>query len=210
MKHRTLTALGLTAAIAVGGAAGATLGVPSIVSAQEDTSSTTEAPAPTDPSGPVAVEGERPGRSAWLAEALAPLVSDGTITQAQADAVVAALDAAKPERGPGGPGGHHGRGHRGGQAAAEALGMTTDELRTELESGKTLGQVADERGVDRQALVDAMVADLKTHLDEEVAAGEHTQEEADQKLADATQRITESLDKTKPEGGPRGPRGPRG
>ena len=39
-----------------------------------------------------------------------------------------------------------------------------------------------------------MAAEVKTHLDEEVAAGERTQEEADAKLADAIERITERLD----------------
>ena len=65
----------------------------------------------------------------------------------------------------------------------------------------------DPQGVDVQTVIDAMVAQLKTHLDEEVAAGEHTQAEADQKLADATTRITEQVNNTMPTGG-RGPGGP--
>ena len=46
------------------------------------------------------------------------------------------------------------------EAAAEALGMTTDELRTELEAGKTIADVAGEQGVDVQTVIDAMVADV--------------------------------------------------
>lgn len=80
-------------------------------------------------------------------------------------------------RGPqGGPGGHHGHGpqggpereHRGGpslDAAAETLGLTTDQLREKL-GDQTLGEVADAAGVDRETLVDAMLADEKEHLTE--------------------------------------------
>ena len=54
-----------------------------------------------------------------------------------------------------------------------------------------------------------MVAQAKTHLDEEVAAGEHTQEEADQKLADITERITDSVNNGMPARGDHGPGGGR-
>ena len=52
-----------------------------------------------------------------------------------------------------------------------------------------------------QTVIDAMVGELKTHLAEEVASGEHTQEEADQKLADATERITDMVNNGMPERG---------
>src|SRR3954447_26598046 len=65
---------------------------------------------------------------------------------------------------PGVPGEGHGRhlGHGGGvdlETAATALGITPDELRTELEAGKTIAQVAGEKGVDVQTVIDALVAD---------------------------------------------------
>ena len=81
--------------------------------------------------------------------------------------------------------------------------ITSDELRTALEDGQTIAEVAAEKGVDVQTVIDAMVAGLKAHLDEEVASGEHTQEEADQKLADATERITDSVNNGMPERGER-------
>ncbi len=93
-------------------------------------------------------------------------MSNGTITQAQADAVVAALE-----------------------AAAGVLGITADELRTALQGGQSLAEVAQSQGIDVEQVVSALVAELKAHLDEEVASGEHTQAEADQKLAGATERI---------------------
>ncbi|SOC56854.1 hypothetical protein [Ornithinimicrobium cerasi] len=50
--------------------------------------------------------------------------------------------------------------------AAETLGLTEDELLTELRDGRTLGEVADAQGVDRQALVDALLADHEARLTE--------------------------------------------
>jgi hypothetical protein len=51
-------------------------------------------------------------------------------------------------------------GHRGErlETAAEALGMTAEELKAELQAGKSIAQVAEERGVDLQVVVDALVA----------------------------------------------------
>jgi hypothetical protein len=190
-------AAGVLAGLLAGGAAGVTLGVPALSGAQE--SPTTTAPADEAPAD-APDESARPERGQWLEEALAPLVADGTITQAQADAVIAALREAKPDRGPGGPGGH-GRGFEL-DAAAAALGMAPDDLRTALRDGQSLAEVAQSKGIDPQVVIDAMVAELKTHLDEEVAAGEHTQEEADEFLARATERITALVNGEFPEGRP--------
>jgi hypothetical protein len=51
------------------------------------------------------------------------------------------------------------------QAAAEALGMTPAELRAELEAGKSIADVAEEKGVDKQVVVDAIVADGTERLE---------------------------------------------
>ena len=115
--------------------------------------------------------------------------------------VKALADAGPPEGGRGGPGGEHRRGGPGLDAAATALGVTADDLRTALQDGQTIAQVAESKGVSVQTVIDAMVGELKTHLAEEVASGEHTQEEADQKLADATERITDMVNNGMPERG---------
>lgn len=192
---KTLVALGLSAGLIGGGAAGAILGTPGLSGAQDDTTTTVAPDASTEQT-----DGERPDISQHFADALAPLVESGTITQAQADAVVAALaEAGPPEGGRGGHGGRHGG--PGLDAAATAIGISADELRTALQDGQTIAQVAESKGVDVQTVIDAMVAEFKAHLDEEVASGEHTQEEADQKLADVTERITDSVNNGMPERG---------
>jgi hypothetical protein len=157
------------------------------------------------------------GMSEHLASTLAPLVEAGTITQAQADAVIAAIEeAGPPEGGHGGPGmrgGHGGHGGHGGpglEAAAGAIGITEDELRTALQGGDTLAEVAEANGVDPQAVIDALVAELRTRLDQKVADGDLSQDQADEKLASGTERITERMTSTLPERGQGRPEGAPG
>jgi hypothetical protein len=117
-------------------------------------------------------------------------------------------------------GGPEGRGHggpgKGGpklEAAAKVLGVTAEELKAELAT-KSLADVAAAKGVDITKVIDALVAEFKAHLDEEVASGEHTQAEADAKLAEFTTRVTDMVNNVRPAGGPEGHgqegRGPRG
>jgi hypothetical protein len=93
---------------------------------------------------------------------------------------------------------HKGPG-KGAEAVATALGITVEELKTELSSGKSIADVAKAKNVDIAKVIAAMTAQMKAHLDEEVASGEHTQAEADAKLAEFTTRVTEMVNKA---GGP--------
>lgn len=78
-------------------------------------------------------------------------------------------------------------GQVGLEAAAEALGMTADELSAELWAGRTLADVAEEKGVDLvelQATVQAAVqaemqANMREMIDQAVQNGTITQENAD-------------------------------
>ncbi|HVW33034.1 MAG TPA: hypothetical protein VHL53_10885 [Acidimicrobiia bacterium] len=181
--------------------------------AASDPSTTTTTPAAGGAAGAPA-----PGRD-WLKAALDPLVKNGTITQAQEDAALAALKAALPDHGgpggPGGPGGfgHGGPGHGGPghgadlDAAAKALGMSADELRTALDSGKSLADVAKDKGVAVSKIIDALVADMKSHLDADVAAGRLTRAQADEMLANCRSRLTDVVNGKAPAGGPGGPGG---
>lgn len=210
-KNRKIMIAGLTAGLVAGSGAGLILtqsgfagasNTPAIVATVDDGSGTSTGTGSSTDQG-------RPDPGTRIAEVLAPLVSDGTLTQAQLDKVVQTLVDNIPARGEGGGrhggGGDHGdRGGRGRMAetAAAALGMTTDELRTELKSGKTIAEVAASKGIDVQTVIDALVADVKQHLDEEVASGEHTQAEADAKLAEITARITDRVNNGKPDQAP--------
>lgn len=62
--------------------------------------------------------------------------------------------------------GRHGPRRLALEAAADALGMTPEELKAELRSGKSVRTVADDRGVDAQAVIDAIVAAVTEHAEE--------------------------------------------
>ena len=194
--NNKLAAVGLAAGLLGGAAAGLALGVPGLAGAQSDVTTTTT-PATTAPdttapdtTAPDTGSDETPApkdRSAWMTDALAPLVAAGTITQAQADAVIEALQAAKPE----GPHGHGpGIVHAGLDTAAKALGITTEELRTALRDGKTVADVAADKGVDVQVVIDALVADAQARIATAVSDGRITQAQADERLATLTDDIT--------------------
>ncbi|MEW6477774.1 MAG: hypothetical protein AB1679_36475 [Actinomycetota bacterium] len=191
MKPHRLAVFGLTAGLLGGGAAGLLTTGTTLASAQTSgvTGTVTDPAATTDPA-PARPKGD------WIRSALAPLVASGMITQVQADAVIAALDAARPAHGAGGKGGRHG--FKNLDAAAQALGMTVQDLRTALRGGKTVAAIAQEKGVAVSTVVDALVADLKAHLDEHVASGRNTQAEADQLLAKARTRIEAFVNGTAP------------
>jgi hypothetical protein len=80
---------------------------------------------------------------------------------------------------------------RGLDAAASYLGLSEDQLRTQLESGKTLAQVAKAQGKAVDGLVDAIVADAKEHLDAAVKAGRITQSQEDSMLSDIKARTAD-------------------
>ena len=74
-------------------------------------------------------------------------------------------------------------------AAATYLGVTTDELRTRLQAGKSLADVATAQGKSVSGLEDALLANLKTDLDADVATGRITSGREAEILADAKVRI---------------------
>ena len=200
--NKKFATIGLAAGLAAGSIAGLVIAVPSISGAQTSTTTAT------------ATDSARPDPATHINEVLKPLVDAGTITQAQADAVSGALVADHEARGEHGPG--EGKGPRS-EVLAQALGMSTDDLHTAVESGKTIAQVAADQGVDVQVVIDALTAEMTNHIADEVSSGEITQEEADAKLADLETRVTDMVNNPRPDDGGRGPgghgpggRGPRG
>jgi len=72
-------------------------------------------------------------------------------------------------------------------AAAATLGLTEEELREQLKGGKSLGDLAEEKGVDVQKLIDAQKAAIEAGINERLAEGKLTQEQADERLAKAAE-----------------------
>lgn len=52
------------------------------------------------------------------------------------------------------------------EVAAGAIGITADELRAEMRAGKSIATVAREKGVDPATVVEALVADAQSRLEE--------------------------------------------
>ena len=195
--NKKIVSLGLGAGLAAGSFAGL-VAVPAISGAQ--TASTNSNAATTAPA-----DQGRPDPSARFAETLKPLVDNGTITQSQSDAVIAALVADGPHGDMKG-----GRGGPGMDVAAQALGMSADELHTALDGGQTLAQIAESKGVSVQVLTDALAAAERTHLAQEVADGRLTQDRADQMLANVDQHVADIINGVRPQAGPKDGHGPRG
>jgi len=135
-----------------------------------------------------------------ITDELADLVADGTITQDQADEVAAALAESDALR-PGGPGGPDGPDGHGGMVpldldvAADALGLTPEELRDALATeGTTLADVAEEQGVETATLVDALVAAGEERIEQAVTDGRLTQEQADELRESLPERVAAAIE----------------
>jgi hypothetical protein len=120
-------------------------------------------------------------------------VADGRLSKAEGDALKARIESGDlPLLFPGAP---HRFGYREHgpdlDAAAAYLGLTEDQLKSELESGKTLAQVATQHGKTVDGLVAALLEPVKAKLDAAVAAGRLTQAEANSMLAGLKARITD-------------------
>jgi len=117
-------------------------------------------------------------------EVIGQAVEDGVITQDQADRMLSRLEDGfgfgRMGR-PGGRGGDWMGGFKGcppgdQEWLAEQLGMTVDELQVELEAGKTIAELAEEKGVDLDA---ARIEAMKERIQQAVEDGKMTQEQAD-------------------------------
>jgi hypothetical protein len=83
-------------------------------------------------------------------------------------------------------------------AIASYLGLTEDELRAQLESGKTLAQIASAQGKSVSGLEDVIYADAKTHLDQAVANGKITADEEQTMLAELKSHLDEIVNNAGP------------
>jgi hypothetical protein len=146
-----------------------------------------------------------------LKQALATLVSKGTLTQAQADAVTAqvqqdraALTPTKPSVTPqiNGQGHDNGFGKGGfgtltprglgfnpARVAIETstIGQSLPQIQTQLQAGKSLADIA---GANTQALITALVAFDTQQINNAVTAGTITPAVAAKEIASLTARVT--------------------
>jgi hypothetical protein len=162
---KTLATIAIAAGIGIGG-----LSLATSASAESDRG--------TEPG----TEQTEPAESTWQDPV-------GLIAPQQVDEPV---DEPAGDEGREGPEGREGcrRGGRSLGPAADVIGIEVEELRAALDEGQTLADVATANGIDPNAVVDALVSASSDRLAEHVADGEITQEEADERLAEKSERIT--------------------
>ncbi len=135
---------------------------------------------------------------------LATLVKAGTITQAQSDAISAAIMAALPAKpsiggGAGGPGNDNVDGPGMGKEVkikgdlnviTTTLGITVAQLQTDFAAGQSLATIA---GAKNGALINALVAAETTKINAKVTAGEITQVQGTALIAGLTAAVTAAV-----------------
>lgn len=180
---KRFAAVGMAAALGVGGLAVAAVNPLTVAGAQD----ATEAPA-----GP---GGQAPQHQGALQRALDKLVADKTITQDQADKVLEATkaeaDSARDQRK------ERFQANRDEllQTVADALGSTPDEVKAALQDGTSIGAQADAAGVERSKVEQALTDLLTGRIDQAVQDGKLTEERAAQAkehVGDAVARIMDA------------------
>ncbi len=119
----------------------------------------------------------------------------------------ARTDAGLPAGGQGFPGARGKGGPRGGgvglNAAATAIGITPQQLHTEL-AGKSLADVAKAHGKTAADVATALKNAAHTRIDQAVTAGKVTADQASTQKTQADQRIDQLVNQVMPQGGPGG------
>lgn len=144
-------------------------------------------------------------------------LEQGKITKQQADELKARIESGElpPLFGPGPFGGFHGHLHGPGDhlsAAADYLGLTVAQLQEKLADGQSLADVAEAQGKSVDGLEQAIIDEAEKQLDEAVADGTLTEDQAKALLARLRSHLDDLVNGTfpRPRGGrPFGPP-PRG
>ena len=86
------------------------------------------------------------------------------------------------------------------KALLELLGLEAEELKEAQKAGKSLAEIAEAQGVDKQDVIDLLVQEQANRVAEAVKAGKLTQEQADKLSENAVERITKQVESVKPAG----------
>jgi hypothetical protein len=210
-KAKRNIVLGVAAVLAVAGA-GAAVAATQLGSPREESQAILN-----DAAGQLGIEPSKlsDALKKALKNRVAAAVAAGGLTKEQGEALKARIDADGYPLLFSGPRGFGHAGHFGYfvhfgdlSVAASYLDVTADQLRTDLRAGKTLAQIAKEKGKSVDGLIKALVDKAKERLDAAVKAGRLTEEQKQSILADLEQRITDFVNGTRPAFERQGLRGP--
>ena len=149
------------------------------------------------------------GKGAGLSTLLSDLVSKGTITQSQADAIVKAQTDAKALAEANRPTEAEMQAHRTAEIAVitSTLGITEATLKSRVQAGESLATIA---GTKKDALIAALVAFETKEIDARVTAGKLTAAQATAAKANLTAMVTDKVNSVKGFGKKGHGKGPRG
>jgi len=144
------------------------------------------------------------GAAGYLESQQAWAASDSAIAAAPSTAASAAAPSAS----------FKGRGHRGGMmegrsgsltsSTAELLGVTPDAIQAQLQEGLTLAQIAEAAGLGKEDYLAKLLAAETAKLDEKLAAGDMTEEQAAAKKAGLAEMLTQAIETNQPSKGKQG------
>jgi len=150
--------------------------------------------------------GGKGGKGAGLTTLLSDLVSKGTITQSQADAIVKAQSDAKALAEANRPTEAEMQAHHTAEVAVitSTLGITEATLKSRVKAGESLATIA---GTKKDALIAALVAFETKEIDARVTAGKLTAAQATAAKANLSAMVTEKVNNARPMGEGRGGHG---
>jgi membrane peptidoglycan carboxypeptidase len=125
-----------------------------------------------------------------MSSILSGLVSNGTITQSQADAIVKASEGVKAAS----------KAVRDANRTAldsvitSTLGISLDTVVSRLKAGETLSTIAGDK---KSALITALVAEINKQIDTALAAGKITANQATAQKGKSVQRVTNMVNNVK-------------
>ena len=203
-SKKTIVAIAITTAALTVGSVGFANASPKSTTRVSTTKTTARISGITMKGGPVSA----------VTAVLAALVTKGTITQAQADAIVAAVTAAQvAERGvEGSPKGGPKKVPNADRAAMEklvsdAIGVDTATINSRLRAGESLATIA---GAKKDALIAALVAEATKRIDAAVTAGTLTAAQATTLKSTLVAKTTAQINETRGAGFPGAPKGKKG
>jgi len=136
--------------------------------------------------------GHSKGGSTQVATILSGLVSNGTLTQSQADAFTAALNAAASAKQINAIGKMVGKNHAAKEAVVTStLGITAADLKAARAAGKSLATLAGDK---KAALITALVNFHSSEIDAAVTAGKLTVAQATTAKASLTAHVTDMVE----------------
>lgn len=129
-------------------------------------------------------------RGAGFTKILGGLVSKGTLTQEQVDAINKTMDELKSV----GKAAHEAMRVAHVKVITDTLGISETDLTARMKAGETLSSIA---GPKKDELIAALIAFHSKQIDEAVAAGKMTADKATKLKANLKDRVTAGIDRAK-------------